>query len=465
MTGGATLAFARQSLRRHAATYLLSGVGVVAGVAAFVFFVGLAGGVRAVVLGRIFPVDRIEVVPRTFDFGPLKIGGVGSSLGARLDDAATARLGAIPGVAGAWAKQRLSFKAMGWAGGDLFGRDVKFEVFGDGIDASLLTADAEAEARAAFEAADPADEERGAACVPGPSDPCGPGLYCAEDLRRCVPPIPALVSPHLLEMYNGSAVRAFRTPQLSRDTMVGLVATIQMGRSFAGIEPGRPVLRRKVRVVGLSDKAILFGATLPLPYVRHFNAIYRGSEAQAVREFDSVVLRAARPDDLGRIAEAAGALGFDLDERSQDARRAGWLLTIMTLALSLIGLSIVAIAAVHVAHGFFMVVTERRRELGLLRAVGAARADVRRLVLVEAAAVGLLCGLAGVGLALGAACVIDHVAGTALPDFPYRPETYFAFPWALPAAGVVLAVVFCVAGAVVPAARASRMEPARALVG
>ncbi len=151
MTGGALVSLARQSLRRHFRTYALSAVGVAAGIAAFVFFVALSQGVRGVVVGKIFPVDRLEVVPRTFDLGPLKIGGAGSSLGRSLDDKAVARLAALPGVAGAWPKQNLSFKAMGWAGDDLFGRSVKFEFFGDGIDPSLLTD--EPTSRAAFLAA------------------------------------------------------------------------------------------------------------------------------------------------------------------------------------------------------------------------------------------------------------------------------------------------------------------------
>ena len=377
-----------------------------------------------------------------------------------------ARLAALPGVAGAWPKQNLSFKAMGWAGDDLFGRSVKFEFFGDGIDSSLLTD--EPAARQAFEAASVKDELEGPACDPAASNAalaqaCGADRYCPSDTRRCARPIPVIVSAHLLEMYNGSAVRAFNTPKLSPDTLVGLNATLQFGQSFAGREAGKPILQRKVRVAGISDKAILFGATMPLQYVRHFNEIYKGKDDSG--EFDSVVLRSSAPDDLGRIAEAAAAQGFDLNERSQDARRAGWLLTIMTLSLTLISLAIVGIAALHVAHGFFMVVMERTKELGLLRAVGASQSDIGRLVMAESVAVGLAAGVVGVTVALAASAALDRAAETLLPDFPFRPDTYFAYPWWLPTAGVALSVLFCVLGAAVPARKASKMPPAQALLG
>lgn len=452
---------ARQSLRRHARTYLLSAVGIVAGIAAFVFFVALSQGVRDVVLGRVFPVDRLEVVPRTYDVGPLQLGGVGSALAAKLDDASVARLAAIPGVIAAYPKQRLAFKAMGWMGGDLFGKDIKFELFADGIDPSLL-AD-EPELYEGFSASSVRQEEEGRPCDPRAADACAAPETCLADTRRCAPPIPVLVSAHLLEMYNGSAVRAFGVPRLSRDTLTGLTGTLQFGRSFAGIEAGRPVLRRRAKVVGLSDKAILFGATLPIEYVRRYNRIYRGELGAG--EFDSVVMRLSSAEDVGDVATAAGELGFDLHERSEDARRAGLLITIMTLALSLVSLTIVGIAAVHVAHAFFMVILERRRELGLLRAVGAASTDVRSLVLLESAVVGLLAGVAGVALARLAALGLDLLAERLLPPFPFRPDTFFSFPAWLYPAGVCFAVLFCVAGAFLPSRRAARLEPARALAG
>ena len=50
MRTGSLLDLVAQSLRRHGRTYLLSAIGIVAGVCAFTFFVGLTQGVRAVVL-------------------------------------------------------------------------------------------------------------------------------------------------------------------------------------------------------------------------------------------------------------------------------------------------------------------------------------------------------------------------------------------------------------------------------
>jgi putative ABC transport system permease protein len=478
MRGSDLIRLAQQSLRRHKRTYALSAVGIVAGIAAFTFFIALSGGVRAVVLGRIFPVDRIEIVAKSFDLGPLKLGGHGSALAAKLDDDAVKRLASVPGVLGAYPKQKLAFKAMGWAGGEVFGRNIRFEVFADGIDSGVLDSDDVAPGES-FNANGLAAESEGPACDPKQEVPvtanapsgeevpgtCAEGTYCLADTKRCAPPIPVLVSSHLLEMYNGSAARAFRTPKLSEGTLLGLIGTLQFGRSFAGREKGKPVIQRRARVVGISDKAILFGTTMPLGYVRAYNRIYRGDDG--ADEYDSVVLRIASAERIAEVADIVegASHGFELDARSRASLRAGLLITIMTLALSLITLAIVAIASIHVAHSFFMLVLERRREIGVLRAVGAASADVRMLILAESASVGLAAGLCGLVLARLAAMAFDSLAAKLLPAFPYRPDTYFHFPVWLNAGALAFAVVFCVLGAALPASRAAKVAPARALAG
>jgi hypothetical protein len=77
--------------------------------------------------------------------------------------------------------------------------------------------------------------------------------------------------------------------------------------------------------------------------------------------------------------------------------------------------------------------------------------------------VGLAGGIAGTLLALGAALLADRAAASLLPDFPFRPETFFAFPGWLPALGLAVPALAAVLGALAPAALAARVDPARTL--
>jgi ABC-type antimicrobial peptide transport system permease subunit len=99
-----------------------------------------------------------------------------------------------------------------------------------------------------------------------------------------------------------------------------------------------------------------------------------------------------------------------------------------------------------------------------MRAVGATRSHIRLVILGEAAVVGLMSGLLGLALARLAGWACDWYSAHRIPDFPFKPETYFAFTPSLMALSVGFAVGFCLLGAFLPAHRAARMEPASALV-
>jgi ABC-type antimicrobial peptide transport system permease subunit len=120
---------------------------------------------------------------------------------------------------------------------------------------------------------------------------------------------------------------------------------------------------------------------------------------------------------------------------------------------------------VNISHTFFMMLSERRREIGLMRAVGASRLDIWKIVLGEAAIMGLVAGAAGVAAAIAVAKGIDAFSRSKLPDYPFKPTTYFTFSPELVALALGFAVLFCVIGASLPARKAASIHPAQALSG
>jgi ABC-type antimicrobial peptide transport system permease subunit len=169
--------------------------------------------------------------------------------------------------------------------------------------------------------------------------------------------------------------------------------------------------------------------------------------------------------DKDDVAPFSAWLQNELDLRLEDSmgERLGTAIFIITTLFVLISFIIVSISAINIAHNFFMQVSERRREIGVLRAVGATRADVRFIILGEAALIGVTGGVIGIALAWLAATGVDFASARLLPPFPFKPETYFDFqPWIL-GGGLLFATLFCVLGGFLPARKASLMEPAQAL--
>lgn len=145
----------------------------------------------------------------------------------------------------------------------------------------------------------------------------------------------------------------------------------------------------------------------------------------------------------------------DVTVITQDAVLATFdrILTALTLAVSGIAAISLGVAGVLIMNVMLVSVTQRRAEIGLLKALGASAANVRRLFLTEAGLIALL-GAAG-GLMLGLAT--SFALGQFYPALPIAPPL-----WAL-AAAVATALIASLLFAWLPARRAARLDPALAL--
>src|SRR5262249_9650864 len=133
------------------------------------------------------------------------------------------------------------------------------------------------------------------------------------------------------------------------------------------------------------------------------------------------------------------------------------------LVFALFTAALLALAAFAIAQTFFLLVGERRTELAILRAMGAKRRDLRRLVLAEATIVGVFSGLGGVLIGALAALALDAGVMSVLPDVPFRPEHIVDLHPGVLGIAWILGVLAAVVGAIVPAARAASANPATAL--
>lgn len=168
------------------------------------------------------------------------------------------------------------------------------------------------------------------------------------------------------------------------------------------------------------------------------------AELEPLKERVEALLRSRhRADDVTVITQDAVLSAFSS------------ILGALTLALAGIASVSLLVAGIGIMNVMLISVTERRAEIGLLKALGASAGQVLLLFLAEAVVLSVLGGLLGLGL--GAAGV--EVFVRIYPSFPASPPA-----WAVAAAAVLSVVVGTVFG-VWPARRATRMDPVRALTG
>lgn len=458
MKFGSLAKVVRQNLRRNVRSLILSAFGIAVGIAAFVFFWGLSAGVSRVVLHDIFPIDRVEVIaPKTSLTGITTV----------LDDAVVQKIAARPEVKAAYPKMKMVFPAKG--AGRLLGNEVRFEVGGfcDGIDPSLVQGDPGAEQ---FKDWEEVDAGKMLPCAVGTPTVCPQNYFCASD-NLCHHRVPVLVSRTIIEIYNGSFAPAHGMPKIGAvqeaalmNTMKSLRFQILLGESF--IQGSTANLKAapqsfEAMLVGISTKAMPIGMTVPIGYLKRWNAMYAGPAS--AKSYSSIVVDLRDRSMLSTFLPYVKSLSLDQEE--SQAERISLVITIVTALFLLIAFTIMFISAVNISHTFFMMVSERRRELGLMRAIGASRGDLWKIVLGEAGVIGLVAGAAGVTVAIALAKVIDLVSTKKLPDYPFKPSTYFSFSPELVLVALGFAVLFCIVGASLPARKAAAIHPAQALSG
>ncbi|MFF7204791.1 ABC transporter permease [Streptomyces sp. NPDC008141] len=113
-----------------------------------------------------------------------------------------------------------------------------------------------------------------------------------------------------------------------------------------------------------------------------------------------------------------------------------------------------------IVNTFSMLVAQRTREIGLMRAIGSSRRQVNRSVLIEALFLGIVGSVAGIAAGVGLAVGLMKLMGSmgmnlSTDDLTVKVTT--------PVVGMVLGIVVTVVAAYVPARRAGKVSPMAAL--
>ena len=131
------------------------------------------------------------------------------------------------------------------------------------------------------------------------------------------------------------------------------------------------------------------------------------------------------------------------------------------LLLGCIAVIALLVAVTGVSNAVLMSVSERSREIGIMRAIGASRTHVFALIWVEALQVCIAGSVAGVFLAMLAARNVESWARSRLPFSPTGDLT--AWSWSLAAGCILGAILLGSVAALLPAWRATEISPAEAI--
>ena len=275
-----------------------------------------------------------------------------------------------------------------------------------------------------------------------------------------------------------------QTPQLiGKDLVLRYAERQALGAESAGSgqNPGgfSVVPKEKhLRIVGVveTEPASGFGGfgsgrlLIPLPVAETLRAAQVNDLRDILRDtpsdkpaYASLTVRVKSPSFVDATEAKLKDMGFGAFSLLDASKSLRIFFSVFDLLLGIFGSLALAVATLGIINTLVMAILERRREIGVLKALGAADGDVKQLFFVEAGVMGLSGGVLGVffGWLIGQALTLGTNIYLKRQDLPGVEIS--SVPWWLVGSAIGFAVMVSLVAGLYPASRAAKLNPVDAL--
>jgi putative ABC transport system permease protein len=182
-----------------------------------------------------------------------------------------------------------------------------------------------------------------------------------------------------------------------------------------------------------------------------------------VTEFQFVKAKVAAEENLEAVRDHLINSGFMVSAISDVIDQANKIFRGVQIILGIFGIVAVVVAAISLANTMTISLLERTQEIGVMRAIGASRRDIKYLFLIESTLIGVLGGLIGILMGWIGAVVVNLGIMILAKNLGGQPVNLFHTPlWFLMFIMIFSTSVGFLTG-IFPARRASRLNPLMAL--
>jgi putative ABC transport system permease protein len=203
-------------------------------------------------------------------------------------------------------------------------------------------------------------------------------------------------------------------------------------------------------------------STLRAAQVNDLRDIVRDSNAGKTT-YASLSVRAKSPSQVDPLETSIKKMGFNAFSLLDASKSLRTFFTVFDSLLGIFGCLALAVATLGIVNTLVMAILERRREIGVLKALGASDSDVQKLFFVEAGVMGFFGGVFGVlfGWLLGRA--VTFGTNTYLARQNLNPIELSSVPWWLVVSALAFGILVSLAAGLYPASRAAKLNPVDAL--
>jgi putative ABC transport system permease protein len=228
----------------------------------------------------------------------------------------------------------------------------------------------------------------------------------------------------------------------------------------------------KLKIVGVTDQDpdALRGAGharvfIPMSFAEDLHVMLPselrdGSLSQA---YASLSVRVKNPNRIDAVEDAIKKMGFSTFSILDATRSLRRFFAVLDLFLGIFGSLALAVASLGIVNTLLMATLERRREIGIMKAIGASDSDVKKLFFSEAAVMGAVGGALGVAMGWAMGKAINLGANVYLHRQNLPSENVWSVPLWLVSGAIAFAIVISIVSGLYPAARAAALDPVQTL--
>lgn len=234
---------------------------------------------------------------------------------------------------------------------------------------------------------------------------------------------------------------------------------------------------RKLKIVGISKSSFLSLGDNNLVDISLAENIYKKYlKVKPENEVDSSLYNlnviVKDPEDVKVVSDKIKNMGYEVESAESTIQMLNSGFRSVNLILATFGIVVLITSAIGIANTMYILVLKRKREIGILKAIGAKNKDVLSIYLFEAVLIGIFGAIVGIFTAWivgnGLSIAITEIVKSQMKNMPFISEIkgrilspYISLR--LFFGTILIAVFFSVIAARRPAKQAAKMTPVEAL--
>ncbi|MGL5615025.1 MAG: ABC transporter permease [Sarcina sp.] len=181
--------------------------------------------------------------------------------------------------------------------------------------------------------------------------------------------------------------------------------------------------------------------------------------------YNSVIVKVKNINDLSTVQNEINQLGYVATSNQSTAKNITATFNKIGTVLAMLGIIVIIVAAIGIINTMSMTVMERKKHIGIMKAVGANSNDIKKMFIVESAVIGLIGSIIGTLVSLGVYKMIALIISNIYMRNIQGVSLMSSIPLWLIGITIVFAVIISAFAGYYPAKKAASLDPIESIRG